>query len=122
MEPVPTTAGPIELHQLGRILAHEHLLCASENVRFQWPQLHGAVARASVATGAPVMAHTPPASRTGLAQLDLFAEEGLDLGKVQLAHTGDTDDLDYIEAVLARGVGFIGMDRYGLDIFLPTDK
>jgi phosphotriesterase-related protein len=85
-------------------------------------KVHRAVARASLATGAPVMAHTRPASRTGLAQLDLFAEEGLDLGKVQLAHTGDTDDLDYIEAVLARGVGFIGMDRYGLDIFLPTDR
>ncbi|MBV9213912.1 MAG: phosphotriesterase, partial [Actinobacteria bacterium] len=41
--------------------------------------------------------------------------------RVQIAHTGDTDDLDYIESVLERGV-FIGMDRYGLDMFLPTDR
>jgi phosphotriesterase-related protein len=85
-------------------------------------KVHRAVARASLQTGAPIMAHSHPASQTGLKQLDVFEEEGVDLGKVQLAHTGDTDDLDYIEAVLARGVGFIGMDRFGLDIFLPQDR
>ena len=40
---------------------------------------------------------------------------------MQIAHTGDTDDLDYIEKLIERGC-YIGMDRYGLDIFLPTDK
>jgi len=33
----------------------------------------------------------------------------------------DTDDLDYIQGLLDKGV-YIGMDRYGLDIFLPTGK
>ena len=42
-------------------------------------------------------------------------------GAVQIAHTGDTDDLDYIEQLLETGC-WIGMDRYGLDIFLPTEK
>ncbi len=78
-----------------------------------------AIARAHRRTGAPIMAHSHPATRRGLEICDLFAEEGVDLGRVQIAHTGDTDDLDYIEAVLARGV-FIGADRYGLDIILPT--
>jgi phosphotriesterase-related protein len=32
---------------------------------------------------------------------------------IQIAHVGDTDDLDYIERLLEQGV-FIGMDRYGL--------
>ena len=41
--------------------------------------------------------------------------------KVQVAHTGDTDDLDYIERLLDTGC-WIGMDRYGLDIFLPTEQ
>ncbi len=41
--------------------------------------------------------------------------------KIHIAHTGDTDDLGYIEGLLDKGV-WIGMDRYGLDIFLPTDK
>ena len=42
-------------------------------------------------------------------------------GKVQVAHTGDTDDLDYIERLLDTGC-WIGMDRYGLDIYLPTEQ
>jgi phosphotriesterase-related protein len=32
---------------------------------------------------------------------------------VQIAHVGDTDDLDYIEALLDTGC-YIGMDRYGI--------
>src|SRR5207302_1534779 len=32
-----------------------------------------------------------------------------------------TEDLDYIEGLLARGV-YVGLDRYGLEMFLPIDK
>jgi phosphotriesterase-related protein len=84
-------------------------------------KLHRAAARASQRTGVPIMAHSQPSSGTGLEQVRLFEEEGVDLNKVQIAHTGDTDDLDYIETLLDKGV-WIGMDRYGLDLFLPTDK
>jgi phosphotriesterase-related protein len=84
-------------------------------------KVHRAAARASVRTGSPIMAHSQPASETGPAQIDIFADEGVDLGRVQIAHTGDTDDLDYIERVLERGV-FIGMDRYGLELYLPYDR
>jgi phosphotriesterase-related protein len=80
-----------------------------------------AIAGASKATGKPIMAHSHPATRRGLEIMDIFDDEGVDPGKVQIAHTGDTDDLDYIEQLLGRGP-FIGMDRYGLDIILPTDK
>ena len=51
----------------------------------------------------------------------IFTEEGVDPAKVQIAHTGDTDDLDYIEGLLEKGV-WVGLDRYGLDLFLPYDK
>ena len=51
----------------------------------------------------------------------IFAEEGVDPATVQIAHTGDTDDLDYIEELLATGC-YIGMDRYGLDLILPTER
>ena len=84
-------------------------------------KVHRAAARACVQTGAPIMAHTRPASETGPRQIEILEEEGVDLTRVQLAHTGDTDDLDYIERVLDKGV-FIGMDRYGLEIFLPFEK
>ena len=89
----------------------------TENVE----KIHRAAAIASVQTGTPIMAHTRPASETGPRQIEIFEEEGVDLGRVQMAHTGDTDNLDYIERVLDKGV-FIGMDRYGLEIFLPFEK
>jgi phosphotriesterase-related protein len=83
-------------------------------------KVHRAVARASNATGKPIMAHSHPSSATGLEQMRIFSEEGVDPAKVQIAHTGDTDDLDYIERLLETGC-WIGMDRYGLDLFLPTE-
>ena len=67
------------------------------------------------------MAHSRPASDTGPRQVEIFTEEGVDPSKVQIAHTGDTDDLDYIEGLLDKGV-WVGLDRYGLPMFLPTDK
>jgi phosphotriesterase-related protein len=84
-------------------------------------KMHRAAARASKQTGRPIMAHSRPASGTGLEQMKIFMEEGIDPSKVQVAHTGDTDDLDYIERLLDSGC-WIGMDRYGLDIFLPTEQ
>jgi phosphotriesterase-related protein len=80
-----------------------------------------AAAKASLATGVPIMAHSHPGTRRGLEIMDVFDDEGVDPRKVQIAHTGDTDDLEYIEELLARGP-FIGMDRYGLDIILPTEQ
>lgn len=84
-------------------------------------KIHRAAARASLRTGVPIMAHSRPASNTGPRQIEIFAEEGVELSKVQLAHTGDTDDLDYIEGVLEKGV-WIGLDRYGLEMFLPYEN
>ena len=83
--------------------------------------MHRAAARASQQTGRPIMAHSHPESETGLEQMAIFTEEGVDPAKVQIAHTGDTDDLDYIERLLDAGC-WIGMDRYGLDFFLPTEQ
>jgi phosphotriesterase-related protein len=84
-------------------------------------KIHRAVARASKRTGRPIMAHTRPASKTGLDQMRIFEDEGVDPRTVQLAHTGDTDDLDHIEELLATGA-WIGLDRFGIDLFLPDEK
>ncbi len=84
-------------------------------------KVHRAAARASVRTGRPIMAHSRPASRTGLDQMRIFLEEGVAADKVMIAHTGDTDDLNHIEELLALGP-YIGMDRYGTDIFLPDPQ
>jgi phosphotriesterase-related protein len=84
-------------------------------------KVHRAAARASLQTGAPIMAHSRPASGIGPRQVEILVGEGVAPEKIQVAHTGDSDDLDYIERLLDAGVS-IGMDRYGLDRFLPTAR
>ena len=84
-------------------------------------KVHRAVARASNRTGEPIMAHSRPANGTGPEQMRIFIDEGVDPALVQVAHTGDTDDLEYIERLLDTGC-FIGLDRYGIDIYLPTEN
>jgi len=68
----------------------------------------------------PIMAHSRPAANTGPRQVEIFLEEGVAPEKIQIAHTGDTDDLDYIHGLLDKGV-YIGLDRFGLPMFLPTE-
>jgi phosphotriesterase-related protein len=99
------------------------LKCAADQagVTDNVEKVHRACARASVQTGAPIMAHSSPAAETGPRQMEIFTEEGVDPARVQIAHTGDTDDLDYIERVLDTGA-WIGLDRYGLEMFLPIDR
>ena len=84
-------------------------------------KLHRAAAQASIRTGAPIMAHSRPASDTATRQIEVFLEEGVEPSKVQIAHTGDTDDLDRIERILETGV-WIGLDRYGLEMYLPYER
>jgi phosphotriesterase-related protein len=84
-------------------------------------KVHRAVARASVRTGVPIMAHSRPASNTGPRQVEIFLEEGVDPAKIQIAHCGDTDDVDYITGLLDQGV-YVGLDRYGIEMYLPADR
>jgi phosphotriesterase-related protein len=69
----------------------------------------------------PISTHTDARSGQGLAQQDIFETEGVDLSRVVIGHSGDTDDIEYLRKLLERG-SYIGMDRFGLDIYLPTDK
>ena len=79
-----------------------------------------AVARAHLATGVPITTHTHAHTRRGLEQQRIFAEEGVDLGRVIIGHSGDTTDLDYLEELIAAG-SYLGMDRFGLDNILSFD-
>lgn len=80
-----------------------------------------AVAHAHLSTGVPISTHTSAAQRVGLDQQRVLAEEGVDLGRVVIGHSGDSDDLDYLEQLIANG-SYLGMDRFGLDYFLPFDR
>jgi phosphotriesterase-related protein len=113
----------IETGIQGSGLRAAFLKCAADaaGVTAHVEKVHRAVARASVQTGAPIMAHSRPASNTGPRQVEIFLEEGVDPARIQIAHTGDSDDLDYIEGLLDRGV-WIGLDRYGLDLYLPYER
>jgi phosphotriesterase-related protein len=71
-----------------------------------------AVARAHVLTGAPVTVHTHAASQAGLAALRVLREEGADLGRVVIGHSGDSADLEYLIRLADAGC-LLGMDRFG---------
>ncbi len=78
-------------------------------------------ARAHRRTGAPISTHTDVKTRSGLAQQDVFESEGVDLSRVVIGHSGDSDDIEYLTSIMKRG-SFIGMDRFGLDFFMATEK
>jgi phosphotriesterase-related protein len=79
-----------------------------------------AVAQAHRATGVPISTHTHAPTRRGLDQQRIFAEEGVDLSRVVIGHSGDSTDLDYLEELMANG-SYIGMDRFGIDVLLPFE-
>ena len=78
-----------------------------------------ACAQAHRATGTPITTHTNAAERRGLEQQEIFRSEGVDLGRVVIGHCGDSDDLGYLEELIANG-SILGMDRFGIDGYLPT--
>lgn len=80
-----------------------------------------ATARAHRHTGVPISTHTHAASEQGLNQQRIFEEEGVDLGRVVIGHSGDTEDIGYLERLIEAG-SYIGMDRFGIDSMLPTEK
>lgn len=80
-----------------------------------------AVAQAHRQTGVPISTHTHAATRRGLDQQRIFAEEGVDLSRVVIGHSGDTTDLDYLEELIGAG-SYIGMDRFGVDVYLSTEE
>ena len=80
-----------------------------------------AVGQAHVRTGAPITVHTNPHTRSGLEAQRVLREEGVDLTKVVIGHSGDSTDLDYLKEVADAG-SLLGMDRFGLDVLLPFDQ
>jgi phosphotriesterase-related protein len=79
-----------------------------------------AVAQAHRRTGVPISTHTHAHTERGLEQQRIFLEEGVDLTRVVIGHSGDTTDTDYLEKLIANG-SYIGMDRFGIDVLLPFE-
>ncbi|GFG87504.1 phosphotriesterase family protein [Mycolicibacter algericus] len=79
-----------------------------------------AVAQAHRRTGAPISTHTHAGLRRGLEQQRIFEDEGVDLSRVVIGHSGDSTDLGYLEELIAAG-SYLGMDRFGIDLILPFE-
>jgi phosphotriesterase-related protein len=80
-----------------------------------------ACARAHRETGVPITTHTDVAHHRGRDQQRVFAEEGVDLSRVVIGHSGDSDDLDYLRELMDNG-STIGMDRFGIDALAPFEQ
>jgi len=78
-----------------------------------------AVAKAHRVTGAPITVHTFVGNQSGLTAQKIFSEEGVDLSRVVMGHSGDSTDLAYLRSLADAG-SFLGMDRFGIDVILPT--
>ncbi len=79
-----------------------------------------AVAQAHRRTGVPISTHTHARTERGLEQQRIFREEGVDLSRVVIGHSGDTTDIAYLEHLIADG-SYIGMDRFGIDTLLSFE-
>jgi phosphotriesterase-related protein len=79
-----------------------------------------AVAQAHRATGVPISTHTHARTKRGLDQQRIFREEGVDLERVVIGHSGDTDEIAYLEELIGNG-SYLGMDRFGIDTILPFE-
>ncbi|HSP38338.1 MAG TPA: hypothetical protein VLR26_11350 [Frankiaceae bacterium] len=80
-----------------------------------------ACARTHRETGVPITVHTNSFIGAGRLAKELFEQENVDLTKVVIGHAGDSNDLDYLKELADAGC-ILGMDRFGLDIYNPTDQ
>ncbi|AOL17716.1 aryldialkylphosphatase [Sulfolobus sp. A20] len=72
-------------------------------------------------TKVPIITHSNAHNNTGMEQQRILMEEGVDPGKILIGHLGDTENVEYIKKIADKG-SFVGLDRYGLDLFLPVEK
>jgi phosphotriesterase-related protein len=68
----------------------------------------------------PVITHSSASFKTGIPQLEILLDEGVESGKLVIGHCGDTTDMVYLETLLASGC-YIGLDRFGIEIVLSQD-
>jgi phosphotriesterase-related protein len=79
-----------------------------------------AIARAHRQTGKFISTHTDAPARTGLEQQRVFAEEGVDLTRIFIGHSGDTDDTDYLKMLMDKGTT-LDMGRISIHQIVPND-
>lgn len=71
-----------------------------------------AIGRVAAEQQVPIFAHHHVSVANGDAILDVLEDCGVTPAQVVLGHSGDTNDLEYLERMLRRGC-YLGMDRFG---------
>jgi phosphotriesterase-related protein len=87
------------------------------------PEVVRVMSAASVAqqeTGVTITTHSHPATGNGLEQQTFLVERGVDPERIVIGHCGDSEDLDYLKALMDNG-STIGMDRFGMEHVLPDE-
>jgi phosphotriesterase-related protein len=79
-------------------------------------RVFAAAARVHLETGVPITTHTNAKKRGGLDQQAFLKQHGVDLSNVIIGHCGDSNDVDYLRAMMDQG-SIIGMDRFGNDSY-----
>ena len=80
-----------------------------------------AAARASIATGAPVITHSNAGAKQGLRQQEILKEEGVPLHRVAIGHSFSSGDVEYV-ADLARAGSYVGCDQIGFEELVPSPR
>lgn len=70
-------------------------------------------AQVSAAAKLPIFCHTIPELFQGNELMDVFDSHGIPANAVVCGHSGDSDDISYLESVLQRGC-YLGIDRFGI--------
>jgi phosphotriesterase-related protein len=84
-------------------------------------RIMSAAAIAHRETGVTITTHSHPASRNGLEQQAFLLERGVAADRIIIGHSGDSEDLDYLRALMDNG-STIGMDRFGMEHVLSDER
>lgn len=93
--------------------------CADHGVTETLERAFGLIGRVAAEQQVPVFVHHHPADQNGQEICDIFEAAGARPEQLIIGHAGDTNDLDYLEGLIARGC-YLGMDRFGYSTTTPT--
>src|SRR5438093_19138 len=126
MPTVYAVAGPIDTADLGFTLMHEHIIVESPGVKENFPivdreaEIDKAAAKLKdvMERGVDTLVDLTPGDWRDIPLVkDVVARSGMQV----IGHSGDTEDTNYLRKLCERG-SYIGMDRFGIDIFLENEK
>ncbi|MFS3126894.1 phosphotriesterase [Nocardioides sp. Bht2] len=86
--------------------------CADHGVTPTLERGFSVIGRVAAEQGVPVFVHHHPSEGDGQTICDIFEASGASSDQLILGHAGDSNDLDYLEGLLARGC-YLGLDRFG---------